>query len=191
MSTKTPIYIISGPSGAGEDSVLEIIDKDLGANRVITTVTRPMRPGESQGRPYYFVSRQQFQTMLANDEFIEWAEVYGDLRGCTKQEISRLQALDRPILWKVDWQGVKSLKKIFPKAVAIFIMPPDYETLERRLVKRDTDDPEIIKRRADFSREWFKHQDVYDHVVINADGQLEATIQRVKAIIQSDLDKTA
>lgn len=191
MSTKTPIYIISGPSGAGEDSVLEIIDKDLGANRVITTVTRNMRPHEKQGQPYYFVDRLTFEKMLANDEFIEWAEVYGDLRGCTKQEISRLQALDRPILWKVDWQGVRSLKKIFPKAVAIFIMPPDYETLERRLVKRDTDDPEVIKKRADFSRDWLNHQEVYDHVVINADGALDQTIAQVKAIIQSDLDKTA
>lgn len=189
MLTKTPIYLISGPSGAGEDSVIEGVRRDIPCNRVVTTVTRAPRPGESEGSPYYFVSRETFAAMRDRDEFIEWAEVYGNLRGCTRQEIARLQALDKPILWKLDWHGVQTIKQLFPKAVAIFICPPDYTTLERRLTNRGTDDAETVKAREQFSREWLNHRDVYDHVVVNADGELERTVESVKTIMTSNMNR--
>ncbi len=181
-----PVIVISGPSGAGEDSVIEGIQQDIECNRVKTTVTRNMRPNESEGNPYYFISVEQFKHMIEHDAFIEWAIVYGDYRGATRHEIQRLQLLGKPILWKVDWQGVKTIKEKLPEAVTILIDVPSVEVLEDRLKKRGSDQAETIKKRSEFSKEWLKHKDVYDHIVLNEDGKLDNTIKKVLEIIKKN-----
>ena len=181
------IFIISGPSGAGEDSVIEELQKKLNFNRIITTVTRSPRQNESQGNPYYFISVEEFKKLIAKNELIEWAVVYGDYRGCTKQEVTRLLKTGKPIFWKVDWQGVKTIKNFLPEAVSIFIAPPSYKILEKRLMKRGQDTVETIKQRKKFTKEWLNHKDVYDYIVINKEGKFDETIAKAEKIIQNEL----
>lgn len=189
MKKKTPkIFLISSPSGGGEDSVIEGLAEKIPFNRVITTVTRPMLLGESQGKPYYFISVQEFKKLLDKKVFIEWAIVYDDYRGCAKKEIKRLLALELPIVWKLDWQGVKTVKKLFPQAIGIFIAPPSYESLKKRLIKRGRDSMEGIKRREKFTRDWLKQESVYDYVVTNHDGKLLETISEIIKIIKKEIN---
>lgn len=183
-----PIILISGPSGAGEDSVIEGLQQLFDFNRIVTTVTRKPRAGESEGHPYYFISEEEFKQLIDDDQLIEWAIVYDDYRGCTKAEIQRLQAMGKPILWKVDWQGVQTIKAQIPDAISIFIAPPSYEALEQRLSKRGIDSEEEIHKREAFTREWLKHKDVYDHIIINEEGKLDRTIQQAREVIQNILN---
>ena len=187
MKPKTKIFIISGPSGAGEDSVITALEKKIKFNRVVTTVTRKKRPGEKQGKPYYFITVKKFKEMVKNKEFIEWAIVYGDYRGCTKKEIERLKKDPKPILWKVDWQGVKTIKKILPETIAIFVAPPSIQTLRKRLIKRGQDSLQTIKKRTEFTKNWLKHKNVYNYVVTNKEGKLTETTKKIEGLIKDEL----
>ncbi|MFA6255131.1 MAG: guanylate kinase [Patescibacteria group bacterium] len=190
MSKKqNKIFIISGPSGVGEDVIIDGLKKKIKFNQLTTTVTRKMRVGERQGKPYYFITAKKFKTMIKNKEFVEWAIVYGDYRGCPKKEIKRLLKLNKPILWKVDWQGVKTAKKTFPgQVVAIFIIPDSYQILEKRLVKRGWDSIQTIKNRKKFTLEWFKHKSIYDYIVVNHQGKLRQAINETVTIIREELE---
>lgn len=180
------IFLISSPSGGGEDSVIQGLKKCLRFKRVVTTVTRPMFKGEKQGKPYYFVSVKKFKGMLKKNEFIEWAHVYGNYRGCAKNEIQRLLGQNLPIIWKVDWQGVITIKKQFPKALAIFISPPSYKILEKRLLARGRDTRKEIQRRKKFTQEWLKKKHLYDFVALNREGRLKETVKKVCGIIKKN-----
>lgn len=177
------IFLISSPSGGGEDSVIEGLEKKLQFNRVITTVTRDIRVGETNGKPYYFIPVENFKKMIDKKSFIEWARVYGDYRGCEKKEIKRLLKKNLPILWKVDWQGVIAIKKIYSDAISIYISPPSYQALENRLIKRGRESIADIKKREKFTREWMEKKHMYDHVVENNDGKLEEAIHAIYNII--------
>ena len=181
------VFIISGPSGTGSDSVIEGLEKTGYFNRVITTVTRPRRPLERESKPYYFVTVERFKRLIAEDAFIEWAVVYGDYRGCTKAEIKRLLAGRKPIIWKVDWQGVQTIKRLLPQTIAIFIAPPSFSVLEERLKQRGQDSSQTIKERKKFSQEWLKHTDIYDYTVVNEQDRLDQTIEQVQTIIGREL----
>lgn len=181
--TTPPLYLISGPSGAGEDSVIEGLRGQLEFTRVITTVTRAMRPGESYGVPYYFISVDEFKRLIDNDAFVEWALVYGDYRGCTKQEMQRVFEIGKPVMWKVDWKGVATIKQKFPQAISILIAPPSIEALEARVARRGQDTPEIIAQRRTYTEEWLKRSDVYDHIIVNEEGKLDQTIAQVYATL--------
>ena len=177
------IFLISSPSGGGEDSVIEGLEKKLPFNRVITTVTRDIRAGEKNGKPYYFVPIENFKKLIDKKSFIEWAKVYGDYRGCEKKEIKRLLKKDLPILWKVDWQGVVAIKKIYPDAIAIYIAPPSYQALENRLIQRGRENLADIKKREKFTKEWMKKKHIYDHIVKNKDNGLNDAIDAIYKII--------
>ena len=187
---KTIFFIISGPSGAGEDSVIEGLKDKIKYERVITTVTRGKRIGEREGFPYYFVSRKKFESMINKDAFIEWADVYGDYRGATKKEIERLNKKNALALWKVDFQGVETIKKKIPGVLSVLILPPSLKVLEERLIKRKTDTPETIKKRLPFTKKWLKQRKSYDYTVINEENKLEETIDRVLRILLENLQKS-
>lgn len=181
------IFIISGPSGAGEDAIIDGLKKKIKFNQLATAVTRKMRVGEKQGNPYHFITVKKFKGMIQNKEFIEWAVVYGDYRGCPKKEMERVMRLDKPIIWKADWQGVKTAKKIFSDlTVAIYIDIPSYQILEKRLIRRGWDSIQTIKNRKKFTLAWFKHKGIYDYVVTNYEGKLNQTIDQVKKIIEKE-----
>lgn len=179
------LFIISGPSGSGQDSVIEGLEKLLPIERVITTTTRPLRPGESDGHPYHFISQEAFEQGLKEGAFLEHARHYGGkYYGVTRDEVERVRNSKKIGIWKVDWQGVANIKKLFPNTRAILITAP-LDILEARLRRRDPDRSEAsLRERMSYSREYLNHTDLYDFVVKNQDGKLEEAIQKVFHIIE-------
>lgn len=185
---KSNLFIISGPSGAGEDSIIEGLKKYFPIERVITTSTRAMRPGESQGDPYWFISREEFVVRRDKGEFVEWAEQYnGNLYGVTKEEIERVRNSGKIGTWKIDYKGVTNAKKIYPEIISIFVTVPDLKTLEDRIRRRDNVSEEYIQERMEYTKEWMKHADIYDYTVVNKEGKLDEAIAQTAGIIKECL----
>lgn len=181
------IFILSGPSGAGEDSIINGLERQLPIERVITTTTREPRPGESQGRPYYFISREEFESKMRKDEFIEYAQHYnGQFYGVTREELERVRHSGKIGIWKIEYQGVETAKKIFPEMIAILVSAP-LEELANRIRRRDNASEEYIKERMTYTREWLKHKEIYNHEVINKDGELQKAIAAVAEIIKNNV----
>lgn len=190
--SKPNIFIISGPSGAGEDSIIEGLRKYFPIEKVITTSTRFIRPGEAQGNPYYFISREEFIKRRDSGEFAEWTEEYnGNLYGVIKEEIERVKSASRWTgkigIWKIEWKGVITAKKIFPEIPAIFITVSDLKILENRIRRRGGISEEYIKERMEYTKEWMRHKDVYDHEVYNEEGKLDEAIAKTAEIIKKHL----
>jgi len=182
---KSNIFIISGPSGAGEDSIINGLENIFSIERIVTTTTRAMRAGESQGNPYYFISQNEFEKRLADDDLAEHARQYnGNLYGVTREELERVQNSGKIGIWKIEYKGVMTVKKIFPEIVAILVNAPNLEVLESRIRRRGNVSDEFIKERMDYTREWLKHTDIYDYTVINEEGKLEKAINKVAKIIK-------
>lgn len=178
------IFIISGPSGAGEDSVIDGLEKILPIERVIATTTRPKRPGETSGKPYYFISRRDFIKLIKEKKLFEYAEEYNNnYYGVTCDEINRVKTSGRIGLWKIEYKGVITAKKLMPKIIAIFINAP-LETLEKRIRRRGDVTEKFIQERLSYTKEWLKHLDIYDYLVENEEGKLSQTIKRVAKIIK-------
>lgn len=178
------IFILSGPSGAGEDSIIDGLEKHFPIERVITTTTRAMRPGESDGHPYYFITKEDFIQRIADGEFIEYADQYNsNLYGVTKKELDRLENSGKIGIWKIDYQGVATAKRLFPDVVAIFITAP-LEILEQRIRMRDNPSETFIQERMSYTKEWLKHTDIYDYTIENEQGKLSEAIQKVGEIIK-------
>lgn len=184
MHTKN-LFIISGPSGVGEDSVIDGLEKRFPIERVITTTSRDPRPGDSEGNPYYFISKDAFEQGITDDCFFEWAKQYNDnLYGVTHEEIRRVAESGRIGIWKIDYQGVVTAKKLFPGIIAIMLTAP-LEIMEARIRRRDNATEAFIKDRMDYTREWMKHTDIYDYIIENEEGKLDQTIEKVAALIES------
>lgn len=184
MNTKN-IFIVSGPAGSGKDTIIEHLETSLPIERIITTTTREARPGESEGHPYYFISPEAFEQGIRDDAFAEYStNENGVLYGVSKAELQRISELEHRIgIWKIDWKGVESAKKLFPTIQAIFISAP-LEILEERLRSRDSlKDERYFAERMAYTREWLKHTDIYDYVVENEQGKLDQAIEDVKNII--------
>ncbi len=181
------IVIISGPSGAGEDSIIGGLSAFTTINRVITTTTREMRPGESQGSPYYFISKDEFQKKIDNNEMIEWAKQYNDnYYGVTKAELERVNALPGIGTWKIEYQGVMTAQKLYPDILSIFIMADSLEVLASRIRSRGNVSEEFIQERMDYTKEWLKHTEIYDYQVINRQGKLDETIREIASILKKE-----
>lgn len=178
------VFIISGPSGAGEDSIIEGLAESFPLGRAITTTTRLPRPGESEGHPYYFLSLEEFQKKIESGDFAEYAKQYnGNLYGITKQEFDRITRSGKIVLWKIDYQGVETAKRLFPDIIAILITAP-LNILEERIRRRDHPSEEFLRERMAYSEEWLKHTNIYDYVVENEEGKLDEAIQKVRTIIR-------
>jgi guanylate kinase len=181
------LFIISGPSGSGQDTIIAALAKKIPIKRVITTTTRAMRPKEKEGKPYYFISKEKFKAMIDKNLFFEWAEEYnGNLYGVTKKEIEKVKNCDQIGIWKIEYKGVITAKKLMPAVIAILINAP-LEILEKRIRKRDKGmGEEYIRERMDYTREWLKHKNVYDYEVMNKEGELKETVNKIKKIIKSE-----
>ncbi|MBP9757065.1 MAG: guanylate kinase [Candidatus Pacebacteria bacterium] len=181
------VVIVSGPSGAGEDSIIGGLSAFTTVNRVVTTSTREMRPGESDGAPYYFISQEEFAKKIENSEMIEWAKQYNDnYYGVTKSELERVNALPGVGTWKIEYQGVMSAKKLFPEILSIFIMADSIEVLAERIRSRGNVTEEFIQDRMEYTKEWLKHTDIYDYTVINHQGKLDEAIREVAGILKKE-----
>ena len=191
MIKSAKLFIISGPSGAGEDSVIAGLKKIMPIERVITTTTRSPRPGESNGDPYYFVSSTEFQAGIEQKKFFEYAQEYNNnYYGVTFEEIERVKNSGRISIWKIEYKGVITAKKLLPDITAILINAP-LKILEQRIRRRDRVTEEFIAERMRYTEEWLKYKDIYDYEVINEEGKLAEAIQKVAEIIKQSafLDK--
>lgn len=180
------IFIISGPSGAGEDSIIDGLSKELSLQRVITTTTRSPRTNEREGHPYYFISREAFEEKIARGEFVEYAQEYNDqFYGVTHTELERVRTADTIGIWKIEYQGVRSIKKLFPQIVAILITAP-LTIMEARIRRRGNLSEQDIRDRMRYTQEWLDHHtDIYDYIVENQEGKLAEAIASVKKIIEA------
>ncbi len=186
METKK-LFIISGPSGAGEDSIINGLEKIFSIERVITTTTRDPRSGEYAGSPYYFIKKEEFIEKRDKGGFVEWAQHYnGNLYGVTKEEIERVSKSGKVGIWKIEYKGVETAKKIYPEIKAIFVNAPSLEILADRIRRRDGVSEEYIQERMEYTKEWLKHTDIYDYTVINEEGKLNEAIQKVADIIREN-----
>ncbi len=167
---KGKLVIISAPSGAGKSTIVNhLLGKDLNLEFSISATTRNPRGKEKDGKEYYFMSVKEFRNRVRRGKFIEWEEVYkNQLYGTLKSEIARIWANGNHVLFDVDVKGGVNLKNIFGhKAISIFVMPPSLNELEKRLVKRGTDDPAKIRMRVEKAEEEIKLADQFDSIVIN------------------------
>lgn len=184
MDTKN-IFIISGPSGAGEDSIIKELEKRMNVRTIVTTTTRDMRPGESDGNPYHFISKEDFETLIKEDGLVEWAQQYnGQYYGVTKKEFEDITAEGKIGLWKIEYKGVQTAKEKFPNITAIFIMAESLEVLEERIRRRSDVTEEYINERMEYTKEWLKHTEIYDYQVINRQNKLFDAVDDIENIIK-------
>lgn len=164
------LFIVSAPSGAGKTSLVKALLKADPVIRLsVSYTTRAPRPGETDGRDYHFVSHERFQTMLAEGEFLEFAEVYGNFYGTSKGSIARDLAAGRDILLEIDWQGAKQVRQHFPSSVSVFILPPSFNALRTRLAGRGQDSDEVIERRLAAAAHDVAHADAFNYIIVNDD----------------------
>ena len=170
------LFVIVAPSGAGKSSLVSaLLEKDPSIRLSISFTTRPPRPGEQDGREYHFVNREKFEQMIHDSEFLEHAEVYGNLYGTSRRWISETRASGADVLLEIDWQGARQVKKLFPDMTYIYILPPSIDELRNRLLKRGKDSAAVIERRLSEAREDLNHVHKADYVIINEDFSVALT----------------
>jgi len=187
LATKPLLIVLSGPSGAGKDTLLTRMKESGYPLEYITTVTtRAKRAEETDNVDYHFVSARKFQEMIKNNELLEWANVYGNWYGVPRQPVK--EALDRgqDIIVKVDTQGAATIKKILPEAVFIFLIPPSMEELVMRLKQRHTESPFNLALRIKTAEEEIKQLPLFDYVVVNKRGKIDQAVSEIKAIITAE-----
>jgi guanylate kinase len=162
------LFIIAAPSGAGKSSlVAALLAEDRMVRLSVSYTTRTPRPGEVNGKDYHFVNRDAFLHMAANGEFLESAEVYGNLYGTSQRWIDDTLAGGHDVLLEIDWQGAQQVRKVFTGVISIFILPPTLEALRSRLEGRKQDSPETIRRRLAAAIDDISHVVEFDYVIIN------------------------
>ncbi len=178
---KGKFIVISGPSGVGKGTICKKIISDLKLEYSVSMTTRQKRDGEIDGINYYFTTKEDFEKRIKNDEFIEYAIYNDNYYGTLKKEVIDKINMGKNIICEIEVQGAKQIKKLFPEALLIFIMPPSIEELRNRLINRHTNDLEDVERRIKIAKEENKYKDIYDYIVINDD--LEKATNKVKEII--------
>lgn len=182
MKKKACLFIISAPSGTGKSTVVgELLKRYKDLHYSVSYTTRKPRKDEKEGVDYRFVDRQTFEKLMKEDFFAEWADVYGSFYGTPKKEINDALSRGRSVIFDIDVQGGMNLKKHFPDAVTIFLTPPSFDVLKKRLSGRKTDSPEEIAKRLDISAKEMAYKDRYDYCVVN-DSVSEAC-DNISAII--------
>jgi guanylate kinase len=175
------LFIVSAPSGAGKTSLVQaLLNINPQIDLSISYTTRAPRPGERDGHDYHFVSRQVFLDMAKRGEFLESAEVYGNLYGTSQIWINQEIDRGRDILLEIDWQGAVQVRRLYPEAISVFILPPSLKALEQRLISRGKDSPEVIAKRMQAVREDVSHIAEFDYVIIN--DNLNEALRELNAV---------
>jgi len=174
MSSRGTLFIVSAPSGAGKSSLIKaLLDAHPHDNLKVSVshTTRPMRPGEQDGIHYHFVTQEHFRELIAADAFFEYAEVFGNYYGTSRQAIERQLEQGIDVFLDIDWQGARQVKRLLPDAKGIFILPPSREELARRLRSRGQDSEEVIATRMAEATAEMSHHNEYDYLIVNSDFQ--------------------
>ena len=184
MTPLGTLYIVTAPSGAGKTTLVRaVLEREPGLALSVSYTTRPPRPGEVDGRDYRFVGKEEFLRLRDGGELLEWAEVHGNYYGTSRTWIETQLQQDRDVLLEIDWQGARQVRRMFPHAVSIFILPPSLEALEARLRGRGTDSEATIARRLAAAREEMRHVEEFDYVIIN--DRLERAIDELTAVVRA------
>ncbi|MAW38893.1 MAG: guanylate kinase [Gammaproteobacteria bacterium] len=178
------LFIVTAPSGAGKTSLVnELLHQIKNLLVSVSHTTRPIRPGETNGKNYHFIDERRFLSMLSNGDFLETADVYGYKYGTSSKWVSAELGSGNDVILEIDWQGAIQIKRQFPGACSIFILPPSLEALIDRLHKRQQDDDETIARRMAQAKEVISHVKDADYAVVN--DRFDETVNEVSSIIQS------
>ena len=185
------MFILSSPSGAGKTTISHmLLHADAEISLSVSATTRPIRPGEVDGKDYHFVSQAEFDRMVEADELYEWARVFDHCYGTPKSQIRAGLKAGRDFLFDIDWQGTQQLfQKDQQDVVRVFILPPSLTELQRRLITRAQDSSEVIESRMDRARAEISHWDGYDYVVVNDD--VDACFGKVSEILAAERMKRA
>ena len=179
------VYIVSAPSGSGKSTLVnELFKMVRHLDFSISYTTRPPRGSEQNGKEYFFVSRKQFEAMIAADEFLEHADVFGNYYGTARRFLCEAEARGNDLLLDIDVQGAEQIKQKIPDAVSIFILPPDREKLEWRLRNRGLDSEAVIRRRLDTARREIENYSKYDYILVN--NLLEQSADELKDIVLAE-----
>ncbi|MBD7975619.1 guanylate kinase [Serpens gallinarum] len=179
------LYIVSAPSGAGKTSLVKALIDSMPQVRVsVSHTTRNIRPGEVDGVNYHFVVREQFQAMLEGGEFLEHAEVFGNLYGTSQRCLEQTLAEGYDLILEIDWQGAQQVRRLMPQARSIFILPPTQQALRQRLTNRGQDSDEVIDDRMREAVSEMSHYVEYDYLVINDD--FAHALDDLKAIFRAN-----
>lgn len=184
------LVIISAPSGAGKDAVIDGLLRELDDARLYVTATsREPRPGEIHGRHYFFYSPQKFREEIEQGNFLEWSVVHGEYKGVRGDAVADALRHSRIVLVKPDPQGMRKLKAVLPEALTIFIQPPSLESLRKRLVGRGTETLESLELRMKNAEIEMAAAPEYDHVVVNDDGKLDDTVRQIAEIVRKEAER--
>jgi len=184
------LFVVAAPSGAGKSSLVKsLLELDSHLVVSISHTTRKPRGQEQDGREYHFIDEATFRKMIADGEFFEWAEVHGNLYGTSRTQVQARVAGGQDVVLEIDWQGAVQIKKLFPNAVLIFILPPSFEELAQRLNRRGEDHPEVIAQRLANARHEVAQARHFDFVIIN--GLFETAVFDLKTVVHSQRLKYA
>jgi guanylate kinase len=180
------MFVLSSPSGAGKTTLTRMLISEIPELKMsVSVTTRPMRPGEVDGRDYYFVDQAKFDSMVANDELLEFAKVFDNSYGTPRQPVEEALAAGRNVLFDIDWQGTQQLRGRAQKdVVSVFILPPSVQALEQRLHTRAQDSDEVIRGRMKKAGDEMSHFDAYDYIVIN--DNIGIAFESVKSILRAE-----
>jgi guanylate kinase len=186
------LFIVSAPSGAGKSSLIRALLRSrqktasTSHNPIVLSVshtTRDPRPGETDGVDYHFVSKQQFETLIDQQTFFEWARVFDHFYGTSRVTVEQQLQVGNDVFLDIDWQGARRVKVQIPQAIGIFIVPPSLETLRQRLEKRQQDSEAVIATRMQQAIAEISHYQEFDYVIVN--DQFEVALQQLDAIVTS------
>jgi len=180
------MFVLSSPSGAGKTTLSRLlIERMPGLKLSVSATTRPMRPGEVEGKDYYFVDQRRFDAMIANGELLEWATVFGNRYGTPRAPVEASLAAGHDILFDIDWQGTQQLRSRSPNdVVSVFILPPTVAALEQRLHTRAQDSEDVIRGRMKKAGDEMSHFDAYDYIVVN--DNIGIAFEAVKSILRAE-----
>ncbi len=184
------LFVVAAPSGAGKSSLVNaLLQMDSHLVVSISHTTRKPRGQEQHGREYLFIDEPEFRRKAEAGDFFEWAEVHGNLYGTSRAAVEQLIASGQDVVLEIDWQGALQIKKLFPNAILIFILPPSWDELAQRLTRRGEDQPEVIAQRLSNARIEVAQAQYFDFVIINA--LFETALFDLKAIVHSQRLKFA
>lgn len=181
---KGNLFVVTAPSGAGKTTlVAALLAADANVQLSISYTTRAPRAGEVDGKDYHFVDRAEFERMISAGELLEHAEVYGNYYGTSQVWINEVIQNGRDILLEIDWQGAQQVRRLFPDAIGLFVLPPSLDTLESRLRNRGKDSEEVIAKRMAVAREECSHVDEFDYVIVNE--HIDDAVRDIVAVVRA------
>ena len=190
--SKGILIVVSAPAGCGKDTILEqALSRNDNLFYSVSATSRAMRPGETDGVSYHFRTREQFESMIENGELLEYTEYCGNYYGTLKSEADRVLSQGHDLILEIETDGAMQVKRQFPDAVTVMLLPPDGETLEARLRGRGTETDDIIRNRLSKAREEILLATKYDYVVVNEDGGVDACAASIAEILRAEHHRPA